>query len=63
MPVRLREAPHQIHVAPLPPGHVDDWRCPCAPILSSLSDEAGELWIHRTAPPDLQQGLAERMGL
>lgn len=44
--------PRQVHVAPLPPGHVDRGDCPCLPIRSAMSDDAGELWIHRTAPPE-----------
>lgn len=39
----------KLHVAPLPPDHKASPECWCAPIRS-LSDEAGELWIHRRTP-------------
>lgn len=39
-------APRDVHVAPLPPGHVEGRDCPCAPIVSTKLGEATIL-VHR----------------
>lgn len=39
--------PRLVHVAPLPPGHIEDANCPCEPVRSiEIGD--GRLMVHRT---------------